>query len=86
MKHEVRIPDIEVVVRAGAFDVAVVAFWREEEQYEGFQVVTGIDNPTSVEPVVAALQKAIEALRESSWKSLAELGAAAGAESDEPPF
>jgi len=86
MKHEVRLPDIEVIVRCADWDVAVIAFWGDKDIHKGFHVVTGIDERSNTANVVAALREAIAAIERSDWHSLDELGAAADEDGTGEPF
>lgn len=86
MANEMVIPDVEVVVRAGSFDTAIIAFFRREDIHQGYEVVCGVGSQNEVASVCALLQDAITALRSSSWHSVDELDAFEDAPMDEPPF
>lgn len=77
MKNEslqVRLPDIEVIVRAAAYDVAVLAFYQDEDNENQFDVLTGIADEAEVSVVVATLQEAIKALHAARWRAMADVG------------
>jgi len=86
MKHEVRIPDIEVVVHAGNWDCAVIAFYADPDIHQGFHVVAGYDNHTTPAVLVEVLREAIKALSADGWKSLDELDLGAGSDGQPRPF
>lgn len=86
MNHEVRVPDIEIVVAAGAWDVAVIAFYADPDIHSGFHVVSGIDEGCEVANVVEALQTAITCLLSGRWNTLDELGASSMQGGGEAPF
>lgn len=86
MENEVRIPDVEILITASAFDVAFVAFYANEDIHEGYDVVCGVNSKNEVEHYVALLQDAITALRSVDWVSLDQLGASAVQNSADEPF
>lgn len=86
MKHDVRIPDIEVVVHVSDWDVAVIAFYADGDIEAGFHVITGVDGHTTPLAIVEVLQEAIKSLRAKCWQSVAQLGASAGEDGEPAPF
>lgn len=72
-KHEVRIPDIEVTVRAASFDCLSVAFYAGKTPHDGFEVVSQIHDMGDRLLVVEVLQTAINELRRNDWITMAEL-------------
>jgi len=64
-KNEVLTPGIEIIVRTGDKEVAVIAFFRDGTR--GYDVVCGIDDSRQRDSICAALQQAAEAMAEASF-------------------
>lgn len=84
--YEVQLPAFEVRVDLWGSEVFVYSGFQAEDVHEGFHIIAGIDNPTSAPTVRALLQKAIEQTHRKDWRTVDELAAAAGTESEERPF
>lgn len=84
-KVEVRLPDVEIIVRCAAYDVAVLAFYQREGTDLSFDVLTGIASEAEVSVVVTLLQDAIKALHVANWEPLSTFDDANG-HGTEPPF
>lgn len=72
MKNDeaVRIPEIEVIVRIDAGDVATAAFFLPPVAGEDVEVLLGCVSPSVMPTVVEALRWAIAALNASDWQLL----------------
>lgn len=86
MEHEVRIPDIEIIVGASGNDVAVFAFYRREDIHQGYEVVCCLAGKASSAVVGQVLQDAITTLSTTDWYTLEQLHSVDDEEVDEPPF
>jgi len=86
MAHEVRIPDIEVVIHAGNWDCAVIAFYADPDIHQGFHVVAGYDGHTTPSVLREVLLEAIKALSADNWQSLDELGSTEFSDGEPAPF
>lgn len=86
MHDQVQLPDVEVIVHAAGFDVAVFAFFRREDMFQGFDVVAGITQHTEVGAVRVALQECIKALSTHSWHTIHDICLSADQEGDGAPF
>jgi len=85
-KNEVRIPDIEIIVRAASSDVCVVALYAGDTPHDEWEVLAGISDHDDVVHIRAALQTAIRSLDATYWLSLDELDSRALEDKDAPPF
>ncbi len=87
MSHEVRIPDIEVLVNVAGSDMAVVTFYKGPTVHDDFEIVAALSAQSDIPNLVEVLQQAIRALRTTSWESLDELDTrSVSQQTDEPPF
>lgn len=86
MNDDLRIPDIEIVVRAASSDVAVVSFFTGDSPHSDWEVICGITEQSDIVHIRAALQAAIQAINAASWVSLDVLDVAEDAETQDPPF
>lgn len=86
MYDEIQLPDVEIIVRAASFDVAVIAFFRREDMFEGYDVVSGISSTKDVGAICTALQDAIKSLSSHSWKSVHDVYLDADETGDGVPF
>lgn len=86
MPNGLQLPDIEVLVRAAAWDVAVISFWKGETSDDPFDILCGVAGATEAALVVTALQQAIEALRSAHWQPVSSVDDAGAETKSEPPF
>lgn len=86
MENEVRIPDIEVIINAAAWEVAIISFYARKDIHQGFEVLAGVTSRNEIASIRAILQSAIEALSTDDWVTVDELRATAGEGSGEAPF
>lgn len=85
--HEVRLPEVEVIVKASAFDVLVVSFYAGRTVHDDFEIVAGIEEVSDVPRVVQILEECIKTLRAGGWQSVDELDTRAlSGGTGEPPF
>jgi len=85
--HEVRLPEVEVVIKAAAFDVSVISFFAGRTLHDDFEIVACVEDVANVPRVVEILEECIKVLRVGGWESLDELdtGALSGT-TGKPPF
>lgn len=74
LEMEVVSPDIEVVVRVGGSDAALVAFFRTNG--DDLDVLCGKDDTYSVDDVNTVLEQASIALHGARWVSISDVAAA----------
>lgn len=86
MGHEVRIPDVEIIVGCAGDDVAVFAFYLRQDVHQGYDVVAAITDKDARPVVRQILQDAITAINSADWHSMDVLRADASEETAEPPF
>jgi hypothetical protein len=86
MNDALRIPDIEIVVRAATSDVAVICFWEPTEIHGDWECCAAITDKHDVVHIRACLQAAIQQINSSLWVSLDVLGDDETEEIQEPPF
>lgn len=83
---EVHLPDLEVIVNASAFNVAVISFFARGDIHDGFEVVGAIHDTNELKAIREILQEAIKFLSTNDWVTLDELDAWQDAEEGDPPF
>lgn len=66
--ENVVLPDIEILVRAADFDVAVVAMFKRDEG--GWDIVCGIQAPDDAAAISTALTEAAASVMSSRWQRL----------------
>lgn len=86
MNHDLRIPDIEIVVRAASSDVAVICFWEPTEVHGDWECMSAVTDGRDVVHIRACLQAAIQNLNAAHWVSLDVLDHDEDAEIQDPPF
>jgi len=86
MNNDLRIPDIEIVVRAASSDVAVICFWAPLEPHGDWEAVSGITDEHDVVHIRACLQAAIQQINAARWVSLDVLDDDETTEIQDPPF
>jgi len=86
MSHEVRLPDVEIIVRAASSDVAVICFFAGETPHEEWEVVAGINDHNDAVHIRAALQAAIRSLDATDWRTVDELDTRPMEDENSPPF
>ncbi len=67
-KLQIEQPEIEIVVRVGETELAVLAFFSAGG--EGWDVVVGIDTPQNRDAIAAAFDAAAEAVRQAAFRPL----------------
>lgn len=82
----VRIPDVEVTVRAAAFDVFSVGFFVPDKPTDVVEVVGSLLSKAEADLVGEILRKCIALLGANDWVNVADLDASAAAETKDPPF
>jgi len=83
---EVRIPDVEVLIGAAGYDVAVFCFYKREDVHQGYDVVCALPASNESAVVKQILQDAITALNTANWYTLDELDPPDADREEEPPF
>jgi len=81
-----RLPDLEVIVNAGSYSVAIIAFYRKDDLHQGFEVVAGVNSSDELKAVREILQHSISALSGNDWVDVDVLRAWADEDTDAPPF
>jgi hypothetical protein len=85
-KHEVRVPDVEIVVRAASFDTLVCALYAGKTPSDGFEMVSTIYDVGDRLHLVEVLQEVIKQLRADDWITMAELDTRTVEDKKDPPF
>jgi hypothetical protein len=67
-KFKIEKPDIEIVVRVGETELAVLAFFSAGG--EGWDVVVGIDSPANRDAIASAFDAAAEAVRGAAFRPI----------------
>jgi len=86
MDHDIRIPDIEIIVGAAGNDVAVFCFYKRTDIHQGYEVISAVADKNSLPVVRALLRDTLTALDTSDWSTLDELHTDTAEETTEPPF
>lgn len=86
MFDEIRIPDIEVIVGAAGNDLAVFAFFRRDDIYQGYEILSVIAGKASIAAVRTCLQDAITSLNSADWHTVDSLFEDEDSAANGPPF
>jgi len=84
--HDVRLPDIEVRVTAGAFDALVIGWYAGRSPHDPVEVIAYLTGETDVRALGTILQDALRVLRSQDWRPMVELAASDGEDEKDPPF
>lgn len=86
MTHEVRIPDIEILINVAGSNMALVCFYKGATVHDDFEIVAGIPSVSDIPPLVTVLEQAIKALHAGGWESVDELDTRSVSNENDAPF
>jgi hypothetical protein len=84
--HEVRIPDIEVLINVAGSDMALVCFYKGRTPHDDFEVVAGISEISDIPNLVTVLEQAVKTLHAGGWQSVDELDTRPVSNENDAPF
>lgn len=68
--HEIRIPDIEIIVGAAGDDVAVFCFYKREDIHQGYDIACALTHEDARPVVRQILQDAVTAINTADWVTM----------------
>jgi len=84
--HDLRLPDIEVRITAGAYDALVIGWYMDINPHAPVEVIAYLPETTDIRALVEVLQDALKIVRSPDWRPMVELTAGLGEDEKDPPF
>jgi len=84
--NDLRLPDIEVRVTAGAFDALVIGWYAGRNPNDSLEVIAVQTGASDIRALVEILQDALTIVRSQDWRPMVELNSGDCEDEKDPPF